>query len=211
MTATMGIRLPAQVQPRRYALTLTPNLTDFTFQGEESVELQVTDAAASITLHALELAIAWGDVTLPDGRTLPATAIQLDEESETVTLSFGEPVPPGTATLRLGFSGTLNDQLRGFYRSQYLGPDGQPRNLATTQFEATDARRADRMKAIGVHRAGIGFQCDLKIIAGAPVAPRGINDVGRGCRVHQRRRAAAEENTRQGALRCSRGVMREFL
>jgi puromycin-sensitive aminopeptidase len=42
----------------------------------------------------------------------------------------------------LTFAGTLNDQLRGFYRSQYTAIDGTTKHLATTQFEATDARRA---------------------------------------------------------------------
>jgi puromycin-sensitive aminopeptidase len=40
------------------------------------------------------------------------------------------------------FHGTLNDQLRGFYRSTYHDETGAPRTLAATQFEATDARRA---------------------------------------------------------------------
>ncbi|MGH9283476.1 MAG: M1 family metallopeptidase, partial [Acidimicrobiales bacterium] len=43
---------------------------------------------------------------------------------------------------RLGFTGALNDKLRGFYRSTYKDPSGATRTLAATQFEATDARRA---------------------------------------------------------------------
>ena len=40
------------------------------------------------------------------------------------------------------FSGILNDQMRGLYRSTYIGLDGRSYTMATTQFEATDARRA---------------------------------------------------------------------
>ena len=40
------------------------------------------------------------------------------------------------------FRGRLNDQLRGFYRSTYTDDDGVEHTIATTQFEATDARRA---------------------------------------------------------------------
>src|SRR5207253_7218660 len=40
------------------------------------------------------------------------------------------------------FRGTLNDKLRGFYRSVYKDPSGVSRTMAATQFEATDARRA---------------------------------------------------------------------
>ena len=43
--------------------------------------------------------------------------------------------------LDLEFHGILNDELRGLYRSTYK-VDGETRIMATTQFEATDARRA---------------------------------------------------------------------
>ena len=40
------------------------------------------------------------------------------------------------------FCGTLNDKLRGFYRSTYKDERGATHSMAATQFEATDARRA---------------------------------------------------------------------
>ncbi len=39
-------------------------------------------------------------------------------------------------------AGTLNDKLRGFYRSTYKDQSGTTQTMAATQFEATDARRA---------------------------------------------------------------------
>ncbi|HYY47073.1 MAG TPA: ERAP1-like C-terminal domain-containing protein, partial [Thermoplasmata archaeon] len=50
--------------------------------------------------------------------------------------------PKGPATLRLVFSGVLNDELAGFYRSRYTMSDGTEGFMAATQFESTDARRA---------------------------------------------------------------------
>ena len=47
----------------------------------------------------------------------------------------------GKATIHLEFQGILNDRLLGFYRSQYK-QGGKTKYLATTQFEAADARRA---------------------------------------------------------------------
>ena len=47
---------------------------------------------------------------------------------------------PGRSTST--FRGVLNDKLVGFYRSTYEGPDGEAEVIATTHFEATDARRA---------------------------------------------------------------------
>ncbi|MCZ6461098.1 MAG: M1 family aminopeptidase, partial [Actinobacteria bacterium] len=49
---------------------------------------------------------------------------------------------PGAWRLEISFEGVLNDDLRGFYRSVYTDGDGNEKTIATTQFEATDARRA---------------------------------------------------------------------
>ena len=52
------------------------------------------------------------------------------------------PISP-TLVLNIFFTGNLNDELAGFYRSSYTKTStGEKTYLATTQFEATDARRA---------------------------------------------------------------------
>ena len=66
----------------------------------------------------------------------------LDESTERVTVTLAEPLPAGEAVVSLRFRGRLNDKLRGFYRSTFTDDDGIERVIATTQFEATDARRA---------------------------------------------------------------------
>ena len=142
MTPTPAYRLPGNVLPLKYSLTLAPDLDGFTFTGEETVDIQVTEPTDRIAVNAIELQISHVRLTLEDGTPLPARDIALDEESETATFTFGRDIPTGPAALHIRFTGTLNDQLRGFYRSQYTTPEGQQRYLATTQFEATDARRA---------------------------------------------------------------------
>jgi puromycin-sensitive aminopeptidase len=88
-------------------------------------------------------------VVLPGGAVLPAASISLDprDEAQTVTLTFAKALPVGRGpsegvTLRMAFTGTLNDKMAGFYRSAYTAPDGAQRHMGVTQFEATDARRA---------------------------------------------------------------------
>ena len=44
--------------------------------------------------------------------------------------------------LYVPWTGNLNNELAGFYRSSYIDEDGEKKYIATTQFEATDARRA---------------------------------------------------------------------
>ena len=134
-------RLPRHVVPGRYDLRLAPDLDTLTFQGEETIALTVVEPTAEIVLNAAELTIREAVVTDARGRALPAT-VEPDEAAERCRLVLAEPLAAGAARLRLVFAGTLNDKLRGFYRSTYKDAQGQTRTLAATQFEATDARRA---------------------------------------------------------------------
>ncbi len=142
MTQSSAYRLPANVRPTAYRLTLTPDLENFTFTGQVSIDLRVSEATGRIMLNAAELQIASATVTDEYGVTIPAAGILLDEKRERAALTFPRSIPRGTATLSMEFSGVLNDQLRGFYRCRYTDADGVEQNMAATQFEATDARRA---------------------------------------------------------------------
>ena len=142
MTTVSAYRLPTNVRPVRYAITLTPDLEGFTFAGEETIDLELSEAVSAISLNAIELEVSWAELTPAGGGAISTSGITLDEEMETVTFTFDREIPAGAASLAIRFSGTLNDQLRGFYRSRYTTPEGDERYLATTQFEATDARRA---------------------------------------------------------------------
>ena len=55
------------------------------------------------------------------GATVSATSIETCADDETLTLKFSENLPLGTSQLNLAFTGILNDQMRGFYRSSYTG------------------------------------------------------------------------------------------
>jgi puromycin-sensitive aminopeptidase len=139
-TVAMSL-LPAEVRPLHYRVTLAPDLTAFTFAGEETIDLEVNQPTSQVVLNAAELEIQEAYV-LQDGQRLAAQAIAPDDKEETAALTFARPLPTGTLQLFLRFTGTLNDKLRGFYRSEYTLPDGTKKAMATTQFEAPDARRA---------------------------------------------------------------------
>ena len=141
MSERKPYRLPATVTPERYRLKLAPDLSDWTFTGEEQVTINVHEPVREIVLNAAELELHEISLRSADGNVLQGSA-RLDPENEQATLSFGATVAPGRAELRMRFSGILNDKLHGFYRSTYKDPDGQEKRLASTQFESTDARRA---------------------------------------------------------------------
>ena len=141
MTTADAIVLPVNVLPSRYQIWLQPNFADFTFAGEETIDVEVMEPTSQIQLNSVEIEIQSATLS-QGGNSHPASEISFDTKRETATLSFTESIPAGAASLKLIFSGELNDKLRGFYRSQYAGQDGETRYLAATQFEATDARRA---------------------------------------------------------------------
>ena len=134
-------RLPTTVVPSRYELTLAPDLEAFTFAGEERIHVQVREPVTEVVLNAIELDIRSAEIVAEDGRRLGAT-VALDEETERATLALEGTAEPGAWVLHITFCGTLNDKLHGFYRSTFTDGDGVERVIATTQFEATDARRA---------------------------------------------------------------------
>ncbi|MCH7483103.1 MAG: M1 family metallopeptidase [Chloroflexi bacterium] len=142
MTSPTAYRLPATVRPRHYDLTFEPNFSSFTFAGTATITLTVAEATDVIQLHAAELSISAASAVLADGTTVEAEATDVDEAAERATISFPRALPAGEAKLVLAFTGTLNDQMRGFYRSRYETASGMTDHLASTQFEATDARRA---------------------------------------------------------------------
>jgi puromycin-sensitive aminopeptidase len=134
-------RLPRAVVPRRYGLLLDPDLEAGTFRGTVAVEAHVEEPVDEIVLNAIELIIDRAEVE-QGGRAVQVTGIRLDEDTERVTLALAEELAPGPLMVRIEFRGTLNDKLHGFYRSRFTDSEGQERIIATTQFEATDARRA---------------------------------------------------------------------
>ena len=134
-------RLPHTVLPSHYALTLEPDLDAATFAGVEAVTVTVAEPTAEVVLNAAEIEIDEAAVELPDGSRLDAT-VELDTTTERATLRLPSALPTGEATVHLRFRGVLNDKLRGFYRSTFTDEAGVERVLATTQMEATDARRA---------------------------------------------------------------------
>jgi len=141
MPASNAVVLPETARPSKYRIKLQPDLKNFTFDGEQSVDLLILEATSTIVLNSIDLEIS--NTTLhANGTTLTSKSVTIDKDAETATLDFGETIQPGDARLEMVFTGELNDKLMGFYRSEYTSQDGETRYLATTQFEPTDARRA---------------------------------------------------------------------
>ena len=124
--------------PINYQLTFEPDLKKFTFFGTETITVSYKKPTNKITMHCAELKIKSCIVKSEDD--IISSTPKTNEEKEELSIKLSKKIK-GTVTISLEFQGILNDRLLGFYRSQYK-QNGKTKYLATTQFEAADARRA---------------------------------------------------------------------
>jgi aminopeptidase N len=129
-------RLPEVARPENYKLNFNPNLDSATFEGDETIAITVLKPTSEITLNSAD--IDFHEVTISSGGTTQKAKVTPQKENEMVVLAVEKPLAAGPANIHITYSGTLNSEMRGFY----LGKDDQGRKYASTQFEATDARRA---------------------------------------------------------------------
>ncbi len=127
-----------KIIPLNYELSFEPDLTTFKFEGKEKLLLDIKEPTKKIVLNAAELEIKACSLFINNRNLTPE--IKLDSEEEELSLSFTETLS-GKAILSVDFTGTLNDQLVGLYRSKYHVGEKE-KFMATSQFEAADARRA---------------------------------------------------------------------
>lgn len=130
-------RLPKNVYPTHYDLCVTPNFSDFTFDGNVTINVNFDNFTGNkFALHSKNLTI---DEVKFDYSKMK---FEIAEEDELLIIEFSEPmVLIGSYILTIKFHGVLNNDLKGFYKSTY-NQNGIEKYIATTQFEATDARRA---------------------------------------------------------------------
>ncbi|MCB0998888.1 MAG: M1 family metallopeptidase [Acidimicrobiales bacterium] len=168
-------RLGREVLPERYDLVLQPDLSAASFTGSVTIECSVVDPVGEIVLNAVELDI---HAVRVDG--LPAE-FRLDATTERLVIERA--LSTGRAVLHLEFTGTLNDKLRGFYRSTFRDESGNERVIATSQMQATDCRRAfpcfDEPDFKAVFAITLVVDADLLAVSNGPEVARDVRDDGR--------------------------------
>lgn len=135
-----NVRLSAGLKPIRYRIMVKPDLKNFIFSGEETVYLNVVEPTKVIVLHSKDLVVS--NVLVRQSRlSYMPKSVSYDDVAETLIIKFDQALVSGKAELDLHFEGKILEGMRGLYRSKYT-VGGEDRYLMTSQFEATDARRA---------------------------------------------------------------------
>ncbi|KAK3094275.1 Aminopeptidase 2 mitochondrial, partial [Teratosphaeriaceae sp. CCFEE 6253] len=117
--------LPKNVKPTHYNLTLEPNLETFKYNGTVTIDLDVVEDTTSISLNTNEVEIHHAKVTSGDSVISTAPKLSYNEDAQATKIAFEQTIPAGSkAKLHLKFTGILNDNMAGFYRSSYKDEAG---------------------------------------------------------------------------------------
>ena len=108
--------------------------------------MDVSASTSTVVLNANQLEIRSAEIN-----SQKASKISYDEKKQRGILKFPDQISTGDAALSITFSGTINHDMAGFYRSLYkstgtpsksIFKDGDQDVMFSTQFESSDARRA---------------------------------------------------------------------
>ncbi len=202
---TQDYRLDVNVKPESYDIYLKPNLLDAKFLGKVLIKVNIAEPTKTITLNGAELkvvaafvtnnaseslstfeGIALDDINSEELGSKPSSSLEwisssLDEELERITLTATKDYN-GETYLGIVFEGILNDKLRGFYRSTFIDGDENEQVIATTHFEATDARRAfpcfDEPQLKATFKVTLEVDGDLMAISNWPIEKQTETSVG---------------------------------
>lgn len=129
-------KLPKTVVPLTYTIELTPDFTTLALAGVETVDIEVREPTARITLNAIST--RFGEVSLDDGAQRAEVAT--DASAQTATLTFPQPVAAGRHRLRIAFTAEINRFGSGLFSVDYPTKGGTKR-LISSKLEPADARR----------------------------------------------------------------------
>ncbi|RVW52472.1 Aminopeptidase M1 [Vitis vinifera] len=168
-------RLPKFAVPKRYDIHLEPDLVACKFAGSVQIDLDIVDATNFIVLNAADLSVAHNAVSFKSqtsSKVFEPSKVEIVEEDEILVLEFSKVLPLEMGVLAIGFEGTLNDKMKGFYRSTFEH-NGEKRNMAVTQFEPADARRCfpcwDEPACKATFKITLDVPSDLIALSNMPV------------------------------------------
>jgi len=134
-------KLPEDVRPTKYALTIEIDPSKDRFRGNVSIDVELGTPHEVIWLHGKSLHAQSVRVTPKGSASIEATyeEAHADGVAAVRTKSL---VPSGSARIDIGYDAPFGKQLKGLYRVEVKHPGGATDPYAFTQFEAISARHA---------------------------------------------------------------------
>ncbi|KAG5372864.1 Aminopeptidase M1-A [Yarrowia sp. C11] len=140
--------LPSSLKPTNYNLSVYDiDIDQFLFKGRVVIKFDVNEATKSIDLNAKDLKLDSVEVKADVTKTevaIDVDSIDYNEKNDTVAIALKSEIPANASsvTATILYSGVIQQNMSGFYKSSYKDPEGNDKIQLSTQFEATDARAA---------------------------------------------------------------------
>lgn len=156
-----------EIYPLNYKLHIVPNFKQFTFEGQVEIDIHCyTDGIKSIVLNTLAINIKDGHYKRKHDTSVdPLSKVTFNPKSEMSMLEFKSGKDLITGVLSLNFSGILDDKMKGLYRTSWVDAEGKTIHAASSQCEATDARRIipcwDEPSFKATFEASVGIPSDI--------------------------------------------------
>ena len=175
-------QLPRNVRPVHYDVAIAPHAPSLSFDGRVAITIDVLEPTASITLNQLDMTFSSVRLATTGSKgKFGAPKVVVDNEAQTATFTFDQPVPVGQYTLAMDYTGKIGTQANGLFAIDYDTRTGKKRALYT-QFENSDARRMIPSWDEPAHKATFTLEATVPTgemaVSNMPVA--GSTDLGNG-------------------------------
>ncbi|PCH38958.1 hypothetical protein WOLCODRAFT_141023 [Wolfiporia cocos MD-104 SS10] len=135
-------RLPTDVRPTHYDLTVRTDLENAKFDGIVKIDLDIKKETSTVVFNTKNLKLS--EIALFSAAfsaELLPSSLSFDDSEERGILAFSNALPEGSnAQLKIAFEGELTGSMAGYYRS--LGGKDRKEVYSLTQFEPTSAHYA---------------------------------------------------------------------
>lgn len=171
--------LPGNLKPVHYNVSIY-DITADAYSGTVTIDLQVAAATSELLLHYRDLTIAEVSAAC-EGRTIACKVAEENKAKEVFVIGFAEKLATvgAVVSVTVKFTGTIQTNMAGFYKLAYK-EDGCTKQMLSTQFEATDARRAfpclDEPALKATFSVEIATSPELTVLGNMPVESERVSD-----------------------------------
>ncbi len=131
------LRLPTDVTPTRYALTVAIDPAQTVFTGVAEIDVRLEQRQSRIWIHGQHLTVTEVVANEPGHDPVAGEWRSVDDDEGIARIVLARPLGPGNVRIRIRYSAPFDETLEGLYRVD-VGAD----HYAFTQFESIAARKA---------------------------------------------------------------------
>ncbi|KAI3405253.2 hypothetical protein KGF56_001945 [Candida oxycetoniae] len=136
--------LPTKLKPYNYDLSIYDiDLSRDVFKGTVVIHLNVVEKTNELYLNYRDITVVKENIKVEnDGKIVSVDSIEENKQKEYFVVKFAENVSNGgKVNVTIDYEAIIQSNMAGFYKSAF-NEDGKEKHMLSTQFEATDARRA---------------------------------------------------------------------